>query len=546
MRHCFHRAKLLGLVLFIIGAGVAVVTPLSFEQSITATNGITLNTNKPSYYLREKVAIQGIATSGGVPIPNALVALEVDNPRNQSVAYRTALIGNPSEQWVLSIGDIRMWDLTYQPINTAKIGQTVWLSVTVVNPQGTSRDHAVVTLSLYDANMVPIQAFPVYDGSIAPMGNITAFGQFYIPKWAGSGIANVYASVFEKSPATGGAPYVPEKLTQFFISRTQQGMFSYNVGSSASSPQLPAGEYSSDMRLPPNPQLGAYRLYASVRNTGTIPQIRAFNTSTFSVLSTPTPPTASFTFQPTSPYPNQTVTFDGSLSSAEGFNDNITRYAWNFGDGTPQVVITGNPANPAPVTHKFMGVQTYIVTLNVTDTENLWSATLKPVTTQPTNPVAIFTYPAIARVNGTTTFNATGSLPGWSISKGSPAPIASYRWNFGDGNTTTVTTSIIVHKYTAVGNFTVTLTVTDTANQQNSVSHVVSVVVFNYEAWDLNQDRKIDIKDLAIAAKAFGTSPGMPNWNPVADITGPVYLVPDGKVDIRDIALIAKHFGETY
>ncbi|MCK4482465.1 right-handed parallel beta-helix repeat-containing protein [Candidatus Bathyarchaeota archaeon] len=63
---------------------------------------------------------------------------------------------------------------------------------------------------------------------------------------------------------------------------------------------------------------------------------------------------------------------------------------------------------------------------------------------------------------------------------------------------------------------------------------------------DLNRDMKIDIKDIAIAAKAFGSYPGHPNWNPHADITGPTYLVPDGKIDIRDIALIAIHYGEVY
>jgi len=547
MKYNLKCAKLLGLVLFIVGASILVVAPPSFEQSIAAVNGITLNTNKSNYYLREKVAIQGVATSGGLPISDALVALEVDNPRNQPLSYRTALIGNPSEQWVLSIGDIKMWDLSYNPINTVKIGQTVWLSVTVVNPQATSRDNTVATLSLHDANMIPIQAFPVYNGSIAPLGNITAFGQFYVPKWACSGIATVYASVFERAPAKGGAPYLPEKSAQFYISRTQQGLFNYSIGSIPSGPQLPAGTYSSNIRLPPNPQLGAYRLYASVRNTGTIPQVRATNSSAFSVLSTPSAPTASFVYQPNNPYPNQTVTFDASSSSAEGFNDTIIKYDWNFGDGTPHVVKTGTPSNPPDptVTHKFMGIQQYIVTLNVTDTENLWSATLKPITTQPTNPTAVFTYPAKTRINATTTFNATASLPGWSISKGSPAPIASYRWNFGDGNITTVSNPIIGHTYTSIGNFTVSLTVTDTANQQNSVSHIISAVNLAYNVWDINQDGKTDIKDLAIAAKAFGSSPGMPNWNPTADITGPVYLVPDGRVDVRDLALIAKHYGET-
>ena len=62
---------------------------------------------------------------------------------------------------------------------------------------------------------------------------------------------------------------------------------------------------------------------------------------------------------------------------------------------------------------------------------------------------------------------------------------------------------------------------------------------------DINHDLKIDIKDVARAAMAYGTQPIDPLWNPHADITGPEYLVPDNKVDIRDVSLIARHFGET-
>ena len=60
---------------------------------------------------------------------------------------------------------------------------------------------------------------------------------------------------------------------------------------------------------------------------------------------------------------------------------------------------------------------------------------------------------------------------------------------------------------------------------------------------DINGDGKVDIKDVSIVAQAFGTDPSHPRWNPEADITGPVYLMPDGKVDIRDVSLVAKNFG---
>ena len=56
--------------------------------------------------------------------------------------------------------------------------------------------------------------------------------------------------------------------------------------------------------------------------------------------------------------------------------------------------------------------------------------------------------------------------------------------------------------------------------------------------YDLNEDGRVDITDVAIAARAFGTREGDPAWDPRADITK------DGYVNMLDIAIVASHFGE--
>jgi len=50
---------------------------------------------------------------------------------------------------------------------------------------------------------------------------------------------------------------------------------------------------------------------------------------------------------------------------------------------------------------------------------------------------------------------------------------------------------------------------------------------------------RVDMKDIAAVAFAFGSRPGIGNWNPNCDING------DGKVDMKDIAMAAAHFGTT-
>jgi hypothetical protein len=57
---------------------------------------------------------------------------------------------------------------------------------------------------------------------------------------------------------------------------------------------------------------------------------------------------------------------------------------------------------------------------------------------------------------------------------------------------------------------------------------------------DLNGDRKTDMRDLAMVAKAFGGRAGSPRWNPIADTNG------DGVIDMKDASFVAKNFGRTY
>ncbi|MCK5593267.1 hypothetical protein KAI31_04135, partial [Candidatus Bathyarchaeota archaeon] len=55
---------------------------------------------------------------------------------------------------------------------------------------------------------------------------------------------------------------------------------------------------------------------------------------------------------------------------------------------------------------------------------------------------------------------------------------------------------------------------------------------------DVNYDGKVDIKDIALAAKAFGSYPGHAKWEKEVDLDY------NDKIDIKDIATIAKDFGE--
>jgi PKD repeat protein len=238
------------------------------------------------------------------------------------------------------------------------------------------------------------------------------------------------------------------------------------------------------------------------------------------------------------------VTFEAS--SAENPNATITQYEWTVNDPNNFTHVIGTSPT---LSHAFATSGTYVVTLNVTNSEGLWSLTENSVVVLPDfGPTADFNLtPLKPWANRTETFfDASFSQVGWSSSIAGYASIVNYTWNFGDGTPVYTTgDSQIQHVFAVAGNYSVTLTITDSVSRTSIVSQLIQVV--NRPPWDISGDGITDMRDLAIVVRAFGTygpnylypgSPASPNWNPAADAGD------FGVVDMRDVALVASHFGQ--
>jgi parallel beta-helix repeat protein len=57
---------------------------------------------------------------------------------------------------------------------------------------------------------------------------------------------------------------------------------------------------------------------------------------------------------------------------------------------------------------------------------------------------------------------------------------------------------------------------------------------------DVNLDGKVDIKDISLVARSFGSVLGDLRWNPHADLNG------DNRIDIFDVAIVARNFGKSW
>jgi PKD repeat protein len=164
-------------------------------------------------------------------------------------------------------------------------------------------------------------------------------------------------------------------------------------------------------------------------------------TATASIEVINTAPVAAFTPTPGTGNVPLTISFDASASTDA--ENNISTYAWNFGDGTTGTGIT--------TSHIYTTPGTFTATLTVTDVPGLTDTATASITATNTAPVAAFT-PTIEATPLLVSFDASASTDAENN-------IATYAWDFGDGTTGTgVTTS---HQYSTGGTVTVTLTVTD-------------------------------------------------------------------------------------
>jgi PKD repeat protein len=164
-------------------------------------------------------------------------------------------------------------------------------------------------------------------------------------------------------------------------------------------------------------------------------------------------PVASYTFE----CELLVCTFTDTSQDPDG-NADITARHWDFGgDGE------SDEQNP---THTFSAASTYQVVLTVTDAAGATSTQEQAVTvsTTPGNqpPVAAFTFECSA-LECTFTDASTDA----------DGTIASYLWDFGDGETSIEASP--THTYAAAGEVTVNLTVTDDAGDTGETSQTFDV-----------------------------------------------------------------------
>ncbi|MBM3404561.1 MAG: PKD domain-containing protein [Bacteroidetes bacterium] len=140
----------------------------------------------------------------------------------------------------------------------------------------------------------------------------------------------------------------------------------------------------------------------------------------------------------------------------------IQGWSWNFGDGSP----VSNVQNP---THTYTSQGTYNVTLTVTTSFNCTNSITKPVMVLPE---------AMAAFGTSSAKCSQAPVQFTDMSSTSHGYIYRWVWNFGDGNTQSVTfpnNPDVTHTYANPGTFNVTLTITTSDSCHADVTNPVTV-----------------------------------------------------------------------
>jgi predicted outer membrane repeat protein len=180
-----------------------------------------------------------------------------------------------------------------------------------------------------------------------------------------------------------------------------------------------------------------------------------------------------YAFKDTAPVTNFTATpVAGVVPLTVQFNDtsknNPTSWLWDFGDGTTSIL-----QNPI---HTYTTAGNYSV--NLTSSNDLGNSSLLNY-----NLIAVHYYPPPATNFTVDKTWGVGSLTAHFTDTSIGDNISSWLWNFGDGSTSTLQNP--THNYTGTGNYTVSLTATNSEGgitlTKNNYVQVVSNIITTYQ-----------------------------------------------------------------
>lgn len=252
---------------------VVLIAMFFVKPGTSASLVLTVETSKQVYSAVENLELNGNVTNDGVPVSDALVLLQINNPADSVCVVRTLTTGQtPSGPFPVEVLNVTATDQYGNPKNLFNKGEEAGFKVFIKN--NVASPYLVkVTVNLFYSNGAPFALFTIFDGTLDKEDTKYATRwPITIPSNAVAGLATAFVSISSELPSETGIPYAPEKTATFGIVTNTGGYVQ---------PDSQAGTFKFKMALlPMSPSVGNYSVFARTRNGFMI----AYDNSTFEVI----------------------------------------------------------------------------------------------------------------------------------------------------------------------------------------------------------------------------------------------------------------------
>jgi hypothetical protein len=219
---------------------------------------LDIATSKQVYNAAETLEIGGNLSNNGVPVSDALVLLQIDNPKSSMWVVRTLTTGpSPAGPFPVEVLNVTTTDSNGRPKDLFNRGEDAGFKVAIQNNAGSPYPICVM-VNLFYSTRVPFKLFTIYNGTLGTGPPVVAsMWPITIPANAAAGQATAHVSIISSLPNETGIAYAPEKTGTFRIVTSDGGYVP---------PASEAGTFNFTIPLLSIPPwVGNYSIYARTR-----------------------------------------------------------------------------------------------------------------------------------------------------------------------------------------------------------------------------------------------------------------------------------------
>ncbi|WP_048068316.1 PKD domain-containing protein [Methanoregula boonei] len=413
----------------------------SYTVSLSVTNSSGISS--PATVTNTTTIANYINISAALPIP-IFTGTPTSGPEPLSVQFNDTTPGAGIQYWNWSFGDATWFNTTDV---TAK---------NVTHPYSSAGSYTV-NLSVTNSSGLSFPATITNTTTIANYINVSA--ALPVPIFTGtptSGAEPLSVQFNDTTPGTG----------------IQYWNWSFGDGNWFNTTDVTAKNVTH-----PYTAIGSYTVSLSVTNSsGIISPATVTNTTTIAnyINVSAALPIPIFTGTPTSGFEPLSVQFNDTTPGT-----GIRYWNWSFGDAT---WFNTTDVTAKNVTHPYSSAGSFSVSLSVTNSSGLSSPATITNTTKLANYINASATLPIPVFTGTPTFGHEPQNVQFNDST-SGTGIQYWNWSFGDGNwfnTTDVTAKNVTHPYTAIGSYTVSLSVTNSSGILSPATVTNTTSIANY------------------------------------------------------------------